>query len=188
GTRLRGRCARRRPRTGDLIPFWTAGVSPACRPEAGGPSSLPFRLPFATAGGEGCLPMLAVEGAPRLHCRRVVIVEAARVDAVVLGIRARLIERVNAAMPAEGVLRGTRAEGVGRQIVRAAEDFEPLVQNWQVQDALLGADRAVALADHRLREIGLDPEAHAAAMTAALIGAEHAFLHLACGHRSMGIS
>ena len=76
--------------------------------------------------------MLAVEGAPRLHCRRVVIVEAARVDAVVLRIGARLIERMDAAVPAEGVLRGPGAKGVDRQIIRAAQDLQPIVQNRQV--------------------------------------------------------
>src|SRR4051794_6915039 len=121
--------------------------------------------------------MLAVEGAPRLHCRRIVIVEAARVDAVVLRIGARLIEGVNAAMPAEGMLRGTRAEGVGRQIVRAAEDFEPLMEHRQVQYPLLRANRAVALADDSFRQIDLDPEAHATAMTAALVSSEHLLLH-----------
>ena len=86
----------------------------------------------AAGGGERRLPMLAVEKAARLHLGRVVIVEAARIHAVVFRIGARLIEGVDAAMPAEGVFRRAGAEGVGRQIVRAAQDLQPLVQHRQV--------------------------------------------------------
>src|SRR5207244_583050 len=51
--------------------------------------------------------------------------------------------------------------------------FEALLSDRQVQDALLGADRAVALADDRLSQIDLDPKPDPAAMAAALIGLQH---------------
>src|SRR5438270_7137875 len=105
--------------------------------------ALPLRFPFSPAAGKGLFPMLAVEEAARLHCRRIVFVKAARVDAVVLGVRARLVEGVDAAMPAKGVLRHTRAKGVGRHLVSTAQDFEPLAQDRQTQYAILCADRAV---------------------------------------------
>src|SRR5207247_1916456 len=47
--------------------------------------------------GVGRLPVAAVEQAPRLHRRRIEIIEAAGVDAVLVRIRARHVERVYAA-------------------------------------------------------------------------------------------
>src|SRR5206468_5804023 len=117
--------------------------------------------------------MLSIEEAARLHCRRIVLVKAARVDAVVLGVRARLVEGVDAAMPAKGVFRYARAKGVGRHLVSAAQDFEALVRDGQMQDALLCADRAVAFPDHGVRQIDLDAEPHPPAMTASFICLEH---------------
>jgi hypothetical protein len=52
------------------------------------------------------LPVSPVEQPARLHRRRIIIVENAGVDAVILRIGARLIEGVNATVPAEIVLRG----------------------------------------------------------------------------------
>ena len=135
GPRLRGRCPRRRQRTGDLGPS-----PPLCCVEV--------RRLFGPMAGGGLLPVLALEQAAGLHRRGVVIVEAAGVDAVILRIGARLVEGVDAAMPAEGVLCRAGAEGVGRQVVGAAQHLQALAWHRQVQDALLGADRAVALADH----------------------------------------
>src|SRR5215212_244602 len=117
--------------------------------------------------------MLAVEQAARLHGRRVVIVEAAGVDTVILRIGARLIEGVDAAMAAEGVLRRAGIELIDGQIVGAAQDFETVMQHRQVQDALLGADRAIAFPDRGFREIDLYAKAHLAAMAAAFISLEH---------------
>src|SRR5207248_9726285 len=134
---------------------------------------LRLRLPFAPGGGKRRLPMLAVEQAARPHRRRVVVVEAARVDAVILGVRARPIKGVYAAMPAEGVLRDAGAEGIGRQRVGAAQDVEPLAQNRQMQNALLCANRAVALTDHGLLQIDTDAKPHPAAVATALVSSEH---------------
>jgi hypothetical protein len=67
-------------------------------------------------------------------------------------------------------------------------DFEPFAGDRQVQYPFLGADRTIALADRALSEIDVNPEAHATAMTAALIGAEHAFLHRVRRNCSMGLA
>src|ERR1041385_5431283 len=125
--------------------------------------------------------MLAVEEAARLHRRRIVLVEATRVDAVVLRVRTRLVEGVDAAMAAEGVLRHSGAEDVGRHLVGAAQDIQPLARDGQMQNALLCADRAVAFADNGLFEIDLDAEPHPPAMTPALIAFEHRLLRAIWG-------
>src|SRR5580704_6972480 len=77
------------------------------------------------------------------------------------------------AMPAKRVIRGAGVECVGREGVGAAEDLQPLARDGQVQDALLGADRAVALADQAFLQVGADAEPHPAAMASAFIGLEH---------------
>jgi len=59
------------------------------------------------------------------------------------------------------------------EIAGAAENGEPLACDRQMQDRLLGADRAVAFADRGFVEIGLDAKPHPAAMTAALVGFQH---------------
>src|SRR5438477_6197743 len=74
-------------------------------------------------------------------------------------------------MAAEGVLRDAGVESIGRQVVASADDLEVLGRNDQVQDALLRADRAVALA--REIEVARHPEPHPPAMTAALVFPAH---------------
>src|ERR1043165_7941866 len=133
-----------------------------------------LRLPLGLVAGGGLLPVAAVEQPARLHGLGVVIVETARVDAVILRIGTRLIEGVDAAMPAECVLRGAGVELIGRQRVGAAQDVHALARHGQVQNALFRADRAVAFADRGFVEIDLDPEADAAAMAAALIALHRA--------------
>src|SRR5207244_6500379 len=76
-------------------------------------------------------------------------------------------------MPAEGVLRRAGIELVGLQIVGAAQEFEARVEHRQMQDALLGADRAIALADDGVRQIDLDAKPDPAAMAAAFIALQH---------------
>src|SRR2546428_1748218 len=109
------------------------------------------------------LPMLAVEGVGTDVCQ-VDAVEAADFDAELVGIRARHVEGVNAAMPAEGVLGGSRVELVGRELVLAAQQLEPFRRHDEMQKAFLGADRAIALGD--VREVRSDAKANAAAMAA----------------------
>ena len=67
------------------------------------------------------------------------------------------------------------AEGVGRQRVLAAQQFEIFRRDGEVEDALLRADGATAL----LQQIQIDPgaEADSAAMAAALTVFKH-WLHL----------
>src|SRR5437899_3214344 len=100
---------------------------PAGRRRSG--SCSPLRRPFLWVAGERVLPVLALEQAARLHRLRIVIVEAAGVDAVILGVGARVVEGVDAAMAAEGVAGGAGVEGVGGQRVGAAEDLHPLLQH-----------------------------------------------------------
>src|SRR5579864_9412801 len=61
-------------------------------------SSLARRRPFVAGLREMVLPLAAVEEALRRHGFGIVIVEAARVDAVVFRVRARPVEGVDAAM------------------------------------------------------------------------------------------
>src|SRR5260221_7885863 len=129
--------------------------------------------PFTAAPGKCVFPIFALEQAPRPHRLRIVIIEATGVDAVVLGIGARLIKRVDAAIPAECVLRRARVERVGVQRIGATENFESLIRHRQMEDALLGADRAVAFADDALAEIDFDAKPHAPAMATTFITLEH---------------
>ena len=62
------------------------------------------------------LPVSPVEKAGRLERRRIDPLQAASVDADLVGIRARHVKGVDAAMPAECVLRGIGVELVGREI------------------------------------------------------------------------
>src|SRR5205807_10607585 len=76
------------------------------------------------------------------------------------------VERMHAAHPAERVLGDAGVERVGRKIVAPAQELEALGRHDEMQNALLGADRAVAHRD--TVEIGGDAEAHATAVTPAL--------------------
>src|SRR5262249_18300331 len=73
----------------------------------------------------GRLPVAAVERFRRER-GEVDVVEAARVDVDLVGIGARHVERMHAAVPAEGVLGGAGVELVGGEIVLAAEELEAL--------------------------------------------------------------
>src|SRR5262249_46725512 len=74
-------------------------------------------------------------------------------------------------MRAEGVLRDTGAEGVGRERALAAQQLEGGGVGPQVQDALLGADRAAAVRQEV--EIDLGAEPHATAMAPAFPRFQH---------------
>src|SRR5947207_10376653 len=115
--------------------------------------------------------MPAIEEAGRFQARPVDAIEAARVHRDSVGLRARYVERVHAAMRAEGVLGHAGAECVDREGIFSPEQFEILRRGRQVKDALLGADRAAAL--RQQCQIDLCPEAHPAAMAAAFALLQH---------------
>src|SRR5262245_41540223 len=73
---------------------------------------------------EGGLPVAAVEEAHRLHRRRIEIIEAAGIDAVLVRVGARHVEGVDAASRAEGMLRGAGVEPIGRHLSFAAQQRE----------------------------------------------------------------
>jgi hypothetical protein len=75
---------------------------------------------------------------------------------------------MHAAVLAEGMLGDTAAELVAGDGIRATQQFEPIARHNKVQEALLRADRAVALG--YVGQIALTSEPHLAAMAAALIG------------------
>ena len=76
-------------------------------------------------------------------------------------------------MPAEGVLGDAGIEAIGGEIVLAAQQFELLGRDADMQDALLGADRAVAFPHGRVFQVDPDPKPHPAAMAAALVSLQH---------------
>jgi hypothetical protein len=108
--------------------------------------------------------MLPVEGVQPDLCQ-VDVVEAANVDAELVGVGSRHIEGVNAAMAAEFVLGGQRVELVGGELVLAAQQLEMFRRDDEMQKTLLGADRAVALGD--MRQVGGDAKSNPPAMAAA---------------------
>src|ERR1700722_13289487 len=90
------------------------------------------------------------------------IVQTTDVDIDLVGIGARHIEGMNAAGRAECVLGRAGVEPIGGQRVRTAEKLELLRRHDQMQKALLGADRAIALGD--AREVRRDAETYAPAV------------------------
>src|SRR5690348_14576072 len=77
-------------------------------------------LVIAATLGKVLFPVLSVD-LPRARDPERAFVEAARVDAVAVGMRARHVERLDAAVPAEKVLRGAGVELVGRERLLARE-------------------------------------------------------------------
>ncbi len=94
------------------------------------------------------LPVPAVERV-RLDRREIDALEAADVDVDLIGVGARDVEGVDAACGAERVLRRAGVKPIGRQRIGAAEKLEGVARHDQMQEALLGADRAVAFGDAR---------------------------------------
>src|ERR1044071_4296322 len=94
-------------------------------------------------------------------------VETAYVDVDLLGIGARYVEGMNPAVPAKTMLRHAGVESVGRKLIRSRQQLEALAGHDQVQDPLLRADRAVALA-HAVEARG-HPKAYPAAVAAAFV-------------------
>src|SRR5882757_3616739 len=83
---------------------------------------------------------------------------------------------MHAAMRAEGMLRDAGAEGVGLERALAPQQLEGGGVRAQVQDALLGADRAAAVGQKV--EVNLGAEPHLAAMAPAFPCFQHVRLLL----------
>src|ERR1700744_440368 len=71
-------------------------------------------------------------------------IDAARIDADAVRVRARNVERFHAASRAEQVFCDARVEGVGRERISAAEQFEAIFRHYQMQKSDFAANRAVA--------------------------------------------
>ena len=101
------------------------------------------------------LPVLPVE---QLDDERVGVhaFEAAQVDVDLARIGPRRVERVDAAVAAELVLRDARVERVDSQVVGAGQQLELVGRHDEMQEALLAADRTIATFDRRGVEIGRD--------------------------------
>src|SRR5215471_7048414 len=123
--------------------------------------------------------MPAREEARGLEPRSVDAVETAGIHRDPVRLRTRNIKRVHAAMRAERMLRDTGLECVDGQRILALQQLEILDRHWQMQNALLGAYRAVALR----QEVQIDPcpETHSAAMAAALGLLQHSSCSLGRG-------
>src|SRR5690242_6240237 len=119
----------------------------------------------------GVLPVTAVEEPLGRQGASVDVVQAAGVDADAMRVRARDIEGMHAAMGAEGMLRDAGAEGVGLERGLALQQLEGRGIGPEVQDALLGADRAAAV--RQQVEIDLGAEPHATAMASAFPRLQH---------------
>src|ERR1700749_2084063 len=116
-------------------------------------------------------PILAVERT-RHERRRVDAGEAAHVDVDLVGVRARDVKGVNAAVTTEGVFGDARIEAVRRELVAPGMKLERAALDDQVQKALLFADRAVA--HHAAGELAAHRETHAPAVAAAFVTLHHA--------------
>ena len=107
--------------------------------------------------------MLSVEGV-RVDFCQVDVVETANVDAEFIRVGSRHIKGLNAAMAAECVLGGPCVELVSRELVLAAQQLETFRRHDEMEKALLGADRAVALG--YVRQVGGDTKSNPPAMAA----------------------
>jgi hypothetical protein len=78
---------------------------------------------------------------------------------------------MHAAHFAERVLRNLGVELIGGQVVLAADQLELLGWHYEVQEALLAAQRAIAIGD--AVEVRCNAETHPAAVTTAFVGRWH---------------
>jgi hypothetical protein len=110
-------------------------------------------------------PMTAVEEADWFETRSINAVETSRVHGDLVGLRARHVKRMHAAMFAERVLRYASLKGVDRQSILALQQLEIRRKDREMQNSLLGANGATTLR----QKVQIDPcaEAHLAAVTAA---------------------
>ena len=117
-----------------------------------------------------CLPILPVERAD-LDVRQVDTVDAADVESPTAWIESRTNEWVDAAMPAEIVLRCFRIELVERQICLAGDDAKVRLRRWMPERALPATDRAIAI--NSVIEPGAGLECDPTTVACALIGLGH---------------
>jgi RNase P/RNase MRP subunit p30 len=93
----------------------------------------------------GSVALVVVEGLD-LDVLDARALEAAHVDAVAVGVGARHVEGLDAAVAAEQVARGARVERVLAEALGAAQQPKAGARHDQVQIARHAADRAVAVA------------------------------------------
>src|SRR5713101_6946097 len=117
------------------------------------------------------LPVAAVEEPRRLQARPVDAVETAGVDGDLVGLRARHVKGVHAAMRAKGVLGHAGAEGIGGQRIFTSKKLEILRRGNEVEDSLLSAYRAIALRQPVQVDPGAEP--YPTAVAAALTSFKH---------------
>jgi len=124
--------------------------------------------------------MLPVPAVERQHFERAQIdpVEAADIDVDFVGIRARHVERMNAASRAKGMFCRAGVEPIGGERVLAADKLELLRRHNQMQKAFFATDRAVAVGDPR--QVRCHAKAHAATMTTAFKGLQRHTDSLSC--------
>src|SRR4249919_2656104 len=115
-------------------------------------------------GRGGGFAVVVVEGLDR-HARHRTVVEAARVDVEAVGVAARHIETLDAAVPAEQMPCGAGVEGVFAALIRARDQAKTRGGNDQVQEAAHATDRAVAV-EHLTLGGSIDFKTHATAMAA----------------------
>lgn len=92
-------------------------------------------------------------------------IQASHVQAESIRVGSRNVERLDAAMAAEQVLRGIRFEPVCAQSALPRQQFKPAGRNDQVLEAAHPAHRTVARL-HRCRRIYRGNKAHSPAMAA----------------------
>src|SRR5689334_882619 len=116
-------------------------------------------------------PMPTVEEARRSESRAIDAVEASCVHSDLVGLRAGDIERVHAAMSAEGMLRHTGLKGVDRQRILATQQLEIGRKHRKMENPLLRAHGATALR----KKVQIDPgaEPYLTAATAAFSRFQH---------------
>src|SRR5213075_3126333 len=110
------------------------------------------------------LPVHAVEG-PHLERGKVDALDAAHVERPAVRVEPRAQERMDAAMPAEIVLRRPRIELVEDEIPFAAQDAKVGFARRMPQRSLAAADGAVAI--DNVVELRFCLEGHAAAVAGA---------------------
>lgn len=98
--------------------------------------------------------------------------QAVSIDADASWVGARYIERFNAAMPAEIVLRNVGVECVSLQVIFAGNETKSLLWHHQVQVARLAANAAITLVCLNISR-RVDFETHTTTVTPAFMCCHH---------------
>lgn len=107
-----------------------------------------YRRDMAAVGDPlalGVFPMAAIEKSCGLQGGSIYAVEASRIHCYLVGLRARYIERMHAAIRAEWVLRHPGFKCVYRQYILALKQRKIRWKDWQMKNALLRANAATTL-------------------------------------------